>query len=69
MITASIVGVPLVEFMYLIFTRMPGTVNVGDSGLCSASGTSFELQSTSLFVDNVTCSKRAHSKRLLLSGP
>ena len=65
MITASIV----VEFMYLIFTCMPRTVNVGNSGLCSASGMSFERQSTSLFVDNVTYSKRAHSKRLLLSGP
>ena len=26
--------VPLVEFMYLAFTRMPGGVTVGDSGLC-----------------------------------
>ena len=26
--------VPLVEFIYLVFTRMPGRVTVGDSGLC-----------------------------------
>ena len=26
--------VPLVEFMYLVFTHMPGGVTVGDSGLC-----------------------------------
>ena len=26
--------VPLVEFMYRVFTRMPGGVTVGDSGLC-----------------------------------
>ena len=26
--------VPLVEFTYLVFTRMPGGVTVGDSGLC-----------------------------------
>ena len=26
--------VPLVEFMYLVFTRTPGGVTVGDSGLC-----------------------------------
>ena len=26
--------VPLVEFVYLVFTRMPGGVTVGDSGLC-----------------------------------
>ena len=26
--------VPLVEFMYLVFTRMPGGVTVGDLGLC-----------------------------------
>ena len=26
--------VPLVEFMYLALTRMPGGVTVGDSGLC-----------------------------------
>ena len=26
--------VPLEEFIYLVFTRMPGGVNVGDSGLC-----------------------------------
>ena len=26
--------VPLVGFMYLVFTRMPGGVAVGDSGLC-----------------------------------
>ena len=26
--------VPLVEFMYLGFTRTPGGVTVGDSGLC-----------------------------------
>ena len=26
--------VPSVEFMYLVFTRMPGGVTVGDSGLC-----------------------------------
>ena len=25
--------VPLVEFMYLVFTRMPGEVTMGDSGL------------------------------------
>ena len=25
---------PLVEFMYLVFTRTPGGVTVGDSGLC-----------------------------------
>ena len=27
-------NVPFVEFMYLVFTRMPGGVTVGDSGLC-----------------------------------
>ena len=26
--------VPLVEFTCLVFTRMPGRVTVGDSGLC-----------------------------------
>ena len=26
--------VPLVEFMYLVFTRMPGGVTVGDSRHC-----------------------------------
>ena len=26
--------VPLVEFIYLVFTRKPGGVTVGDSGLC-----------------------------------
>ena len=26
--------VPLVEFIYLVFTRMPGGATVGDSGLC-----------------------------------
>ena len=26
--------VPLVEFLYLVFTRMPGGVIVGDLGLC-----------------------------------
>ena len=26
--------VPLVEFMYLVFTRTPGGVTVGDSDLC-----------------------------------
>ena len=26
--------VPLVEFIYLVFTRTPGGVVVGDSGLC-----------------------------------
>ena len=25
---------PLLEFVYLVFTRMPGGVTVGDSGLC-----------------------------------
>ena len=28
-------NVPLVEFIYLVFTRTPGGVIVGDSGLCS----------------------------------
>ena len=27
-------AVPLVEFIYLVFTRMPVGVIVGDSGLC-----------------------------------
>ena len=27
-------NVPLVEFIYLVFTRMPGEVAVGNSGLC-----------------------------------
>ena len=27
-------NVPLVEFMHNVFTRMPGGVSVGDSGLC-----------------------------------
>ena len=27
-------NVPLVEFMYLVFTRTPGGLTVGDSGLC-----------------------------------
>ena len=32
---ASFLGdVPLVEFIYLVLTRMPGRVTVGDSGLC-----------------------------------
>ena len=26
--------VPLVELLYLVFTRMPGVSTVGDSGLC-----------------------------------
>ena len=26
--------VPLVEFIYLVFTRTPGGATVGDSGLC-----------------------------------
>ena len=26
--------VPVVVFMFLVFTRMPGGVTVGDSGLC-----------------------------------
>ena len=26
-------GVPFVEFIYFVFTRMPGGVTVGDSGL------------------------------------
>ena len=26
--------VPLEEFIYLVFTRMPGEVTVGGSGLC-----------------------------------
>ena len=26
--------VPLVEFMYVVFTRMPGEIYLGDSGLC-----------------------------------
>ena len=35
--------VPLVEFMYLVFTRMPVRVTVGDSGLrCCTCVTSFE---------------------------
>ena len=27
-------AIPLVEFLYLIFTRTPGEVTVGDSGFC-----------------------------------
>ena len=27
-------NVPLVEFIDLVFTRMPGRVTIGDSGLC-----------------------------------
>ena len=27
-------GLPLVEFMYTVFTRMPGGVTLGDSGFC-----------------------------------
>ena len=27
-------NVPLVQFVYLVFTRMPSGVTVGDSGLC-----------------------------------
>ena len=35
-------NVPLVEFMYLVFTRMPGeTYRVGDSGLCRVCVTHF----------------------------
>ena len=26
--------VPLVEFIYLVFTRTPGGVTIGDSGVC-----------------------------------
>ena len=26
--------IPLMEFIYLVFTRVPGGVTVGDSGLC-----------------------------------
>ena len=32
--TSFFEDVPLVEFMYLVFTRMLGGVTVGDSGLC-----------------------------------
>ena len=28
------VDVPLIEFRYLVFTRTPGGVTEGDSGLC-----------------------------------
>ena len=31
--------VPLVEFMYLAFTQMPGGVTAGDTGLCSCGQT------------------------------
>ena len=27
-------GVPLVEFMYLVYTRLPGGITAGGSGLC-----------------------------------
>ena len=33
-ISVSLEEVPLVEFMYPVFTRMPGGVTAGDSGLC-----------------------------------
>ena len=29
-----LLAVPLVELMYLVFTRMPGEDTVGDSSLC-----------------------------------
>ena len=32
--TSLFENVPLVEFLYRVFTRMPGRVTVGDSGLC-----------------------------------
>ena len=31
---SSFEDVPLVEFIDLVFTRMPGRVTIGDSGLC-----------------------------------
>ena len=31
---SSFEAVPLVEFIYLVLTRMPGRVTVGDSDLC-----------------------------------
>ena len=34
--------IPLVEFMYLVFTRMPGESYVDDSGLCCTCVTYFE---------------------------
>ena len=35
-------NVPVVEFMYLVFTRMPVRVTVGDSGLCCTRVAYFE---------------------------
>ena len=32
--TTNFDDVPLVEFMYRVFTRMPGAVTVGESGPC-----------------------------------
>ena len=37
----------------LIFTRMPGEITKGDSGLCCVFATSFQLHSTLLCVDFV----------------
>ena len=41
------------DFMYLVFTRMPGESSVGDSGLCCCTRvTYFELELTPLLVDS-----------------
>ena len=44
--------VPLVKFIYLVFTRTPGGVTVGDSGLCCCCPLSIELYYFPLFVDS-----------------
>ena len=47
-------GVPLVEFMYLVFTRMQVTITEWDSGLCCcAYVTSFERWLTPLCADSL----------------
>ena len=44
--------VPLVEFMYLVLTRMPGESYRSDSGLCCCTrATYFERELTPLCVD------------------
>ena len=44
----------MVEFIYLVFTRMPGESYVGLSNLwCCVSVTDFKRQLTPLFVDSV----------------
>ena len=46
--------VPLLEFMYVVFTRMPGAVTVGGVGLCCCVPClSSAIMSLSLFIGSV----------------